>query len=349
MPYRYLGCIGLTSLWFGASAYYFPAKAKPVVLSGECNPVGRVVKIANSQLPIGKVLCYQDKLRIPTNKQLKFVCFVSGQNLILSAGSRRVADYCDGVSYKFRRCTTQNPVHCPNIRNPNISVRATLFVPYSTTVMGGRPNFSWESDPQADQYSIEVFLGKISLWKQTASTNSLAYPEGVAPLQPSNAYLVTVTAYRGNATISSYNSVLNRISDQKAGLMQAAIGDIDALPIPETEKTLDKDRIYVSQGLVSESIGILKSQLEQDKLNPTLHRVLGDRFMNAGLPKEAQPLFQEAEFLASKEQDMFELAKAKAGLAEIAAIPGILSKPAMPNCQSTETTPKRMGACFPPR
>lgn len=329
MPIRSLKYIGLTSLIVGASAQFTPAEAKPLSTSDECNAVGRVVQIANSQLREGQLLCFQDRIQISPNKALKFVCYSSGQEITLSQGGRSAGEYCDGVSYRLRRCTNQYPVSCINGRNPNIKVRATLLFPYSSTVVSGRPSLTWEAEPSADKYTVELLLSNQLKWKQTVSTNSMVYPSGpsVEPLQPGKAYLIKVLAFRNDNLLSQNKSTLNRLPEENVAKMQSAIASIDALPIPALDKILDRDKIYISQGLLSKSIEILKAQLKQDPTNPLLHRVLGDRYMNAGLPKAAQPYFQEAKSLADKKQNTIELAKANAGLAEITSLPAPHSNP----------------------
>lgn len=326
MPFKSLTRIGLTSIWFGVSAQFYPAEAKPLATSEDCNAVGRVIKIANSQLPEGQRLCLGDSLSISPNKKLKFACYASGREVTLSPGKVRISDHCGKVSHRFRRCTNQYPVSCINSRDPSLKVRATLLFPYSSTVVDGRPSLSWEAEPQADRYTVELFLANQSMWKQTVSSNAMDYP-AAGPLQPGKAYLIEVSAFRGNKMLSKNKSILNRLSEEKVATMKSAISSIDALPIPKLDKILDRDKIYISQGLLSESIGILKTQLKQDRYNPIVHRLLGDRYMNAGLPQEARPYFREAEFLAQKEQDRQELAKAQKGLAEIAAIPRTASSP----------------------
>lgn len=321
MFFRFL-TIGLTSLWFWELTQT-SAKANPTASrsSGLCNPLGRVVKVANSQLPTGKVLCQRDSVQISAGKQVEFVCFSTSQPVTLKEGFNRVSDYCKEVSHQFRRCTSQNPVHCPNFRNPAVSPIQTLLVPFSSTLMHGRPNFLWEREPRATHYKVVVSLRKKPLWTQTVQTNQMDYPTGVAELQPGKAYSVRVYAFQGNTVLSEQQSVLNRISTGKLALVRSAISTIDRLNLSDAEKIYDQDRILVSQGLLSKSIEILKTQLQQDKTNHVIHRLLGDRYMNAGLPNEAQPYFQEAKLLAQKEQDMYEFAKAQEGLAEIAAIP----------------------------
>lgn len=312
--------IGLTSLCLGMSPHH-SMQAKPQVTAEPCNSVGRVIQVANSQLPIGQLLCRQDKIRISADKKLRFSCYSSGREITLTHGIAKIDDHCEVVSHRYRRCTNQITVGCIIGRNPNVSTRATLFVPYSSTVLGGRPRLLWEAHPSADRYSVELFLGKKMLWKQTVKDNSMDYPSSVQPLKQGKAYLLKVSASRGSHTLNKNISVLNRVSAKKLSILKSTFRSIDALKIPAIEKVFDKEKIYLSQGLLSESIEILKSHLQEDPYNPALYRSMGDRFMNAGLPKRAQPYFIEAKALAGKKQDIQELAKANAGLAEIAALP----------------------------
>lgn len=327
MPFKSLTRIGLTSIWFGVSTQIYPSEAKPLVTSDDCNTVGRVVKIVNSQLPAGKLLCREDSVRIAPSKQLRFACYASGLKVTLSPGVRKIADHCGVVSHRYRRCTNQITTGCIVGRNPNISTRATLFVPYSATVLEGRPNLLWEEHSSADRYTVELFLSNKMLWKQTVKSNAMPYPSTVQTLEQGKAYLIRVSAYRGGQMLHRNISVLNRISAKKVSRLKSTFRSIDALKIPVVEKVFDKEKIYLSQGLLSESIEILKSHLRRDPYNPAAHRLMGDRFMNAGLPKLAQPYFIEAKALADKKQNMQELAKANEGLAEIAALPINQSKP----------------------
>lgn len=324
---RAIASLGLTSLCLGGASCYLSIQAKAQDVSERCDPVGRVVQVANSSLPIGQPLCREDKIRLSANQKLKFACYSSGREITLAQGTADIDDHCEAASHRYRRCTNQIKTGCIISRNPEVSTRATLFVPYSSTVLGGRPRFNWEAYPSANLYSVELFLGKKRLWKQTTQSNSIPYPSTVQPLEQGKAYLIKVSAYRGNRALNRNVSVLNRVSADKLSILESTISSIDTLPISAVDKILDQERIYFSQGLLSESIEILKSQLEQDPFNPVFHRLMGDRFMNAGLPHQARPYFAEAKILANKKQDMSELAKANEGLAEIAALPNQPSSP----------------------
>lgn len=90
---------------------------------------------------------------------------------------------------------------------------------------------------------------------------------------------------------------------------------INSLNLPEDEKAfLDLNSAFSSRGLVDESIRLLEARVAAGSRNPGIYRALGDRFLAAGLTKQATEQYEVASTLAKGSENPGELSKAQKGL-----------------------------------
>ncbi|MBW4676572.1 MAG: hypothetical protein KME52_21925 [Desmonostoc geniculatum HA4340-LM1] len=90
---------------------------------------------------------------------------------------------------------------------------------------------------------------------------------------------------------------------------------VNELALPPDEAAIwDKDAVYMSRSLLNETIETLKAREAAGSQNPTLYRVLADRYLEAWLPREALREYTLAAQLAKSTNNLDELARVKEGL-----------------------------------
>jgi tetratricopeptide (TPR) repeat protein len=101
---------------------------------------------------------------------------------------------------------------------------------------------------------------------------------------------------------------------QKAKQTKAIIERIQNLNLPPDELAVDIESVYKGQNLLTEAIEVLKERVKAKTQNPTIYRLLGDRYLNVGSPEQARREYKMAIQYAKIRGNLNELAQAQAGL-----------------------------------
>lgn len=133
-------------------------------------------------------------------------------------------------------------------------------------------------------------------------------------MQYGNVYKFSIIANQGDSPVTYSSSVLLVSPESKAQQVMATVRQIKSLNLPPDEAAFDLDIVYMSQGLLTETINTLKARIAAGSQSPTLYRVLGDRYLEAGLPDSAKQEYTMAAALAQQSDNLVELTKAQAGL-----------------------------------
>jgi predicted Zn-dependent protease len=151
-------------------------------------------------------------------------------------------------------------------------------------------------------------------WQKTVTDTKLTYPTQKPALRAGSVTKVTIIANFGNSYLSESNAILNLLTSSEAKQVRAAIERIKSLNLSPDERAFDLNAVYRSQDLLTEAINTLKARTSAGSNNPTIYRILGDRYLEAGLPFYAKQQFTTAAALAQKAENEAELALAQAGL-----------------------------------
>lgn len=279
----------------------------------KCNPVGLVVVSGDRQVSPGSILCEGDKLNILPGREVKVSCFnperkFSGTSAIVcSEGQDEIGE---------RNCFPGNKSNCHKQKGAGEANKPVLTNPYSRVLIDDRPTLKW--NPVIDATSYTVYLsGKNVDWAEKVESTKLPYPINQPGLQYGNTYKIVVVANRGDSSINDSVAAVSLLSKDDIEQLQKTAKQIEDLNLPKNEEAFYLDSLYMSKSLIDKSIELLKSQIAQSQ-DPRLHRILGDRYFEAGVTTLAQWEYQQAEVLAKNQQDQVELSKAKAGLSLIA-------------------------------
>lgn len=279
----------------------------------KCNPVGLVVLSGDRQVSPGSILCEGDKLNILPGREVKVSCFnpkrkFSGTSAIVCSEGQNEIDE--------RNYSPGNLSNYPKTKGPGETNKPILINPYSRVLIDDRPTLKW--NPVIDATSYTVYLsGKNVDWAEKVESTKLPYPINQPGLQYGNTYKIVVVANRGDSSINDSVAAVSLLSKDDIEQLQKTAKQIEDLNLPKNEEAFYLDSLYMSKSLIDKSIELLKSQIAQSQ-DPRLHRVLGDRYLEAGVPTLAQEEYQQAEILAKNQEDRVEQSKAEAGLNLIA-------------------------------
>lgn len=286
----------------------------------QCKPIARVLNNNDRHWTGGSLLCESDRLYPEPGKKVEVFCYANGT--VLRLGNGTDWDRCVSMrkqQVRQAQCTYENRLNCPKVKGPGEQRNTpALIAPYSSTLLNQKPNFSWYSVAGATSYLVQVSGVGVN-WEEEVKNPHLSYPREQPAMQFGNAYKITIIAKQKGSAIKASVAAVNLLPQHDARQVIRIVKQINKLDIPKDEAAfLDLDRVYMAKNLLHETIETLKSQVKAGSRNPTLYRVLGDRYLEAGLPGKAKHEYITATTLAKRVDNSAELAKAQAGLQRIA-------------------------------
>lgn len=280
----------------------------------DCDPIGRVLSSSDRHYPVDSLLCRGARLDIKKGATVKVFCYSNGNKLNFS-GSLDVTARCPP-----RQTTTSNPCplgsrkECRKTKGPGNENVPEIITPHGRMLLSGRPFISWYPFPGATDYTVQV-TGEGVEWQKVVKGTALTYPSEYPAMQFGHTYKITILANQDGSAVSQGLKVVNLLSEDEAKYVAQMAVHLNKLHVAKDQvAVLDLDSLYKSRYLIDKTIEILKARIEADTRNPEVHRVLGDRYLEIGLPEYAKAQYEIATALAKKVADSDELIKAQQGL-----------------------------------
>ncbi|MGB8698877.1 MAG: hypothetical protein WCD18_05620 [Thermosynechococcaceae cyanobacterium] len=206
---------------------------------------------------------------------------------------------------------------CVRLRGKNTQSPA-LIKPYGQVLMEGNPIFEWNAVSGSNQYDVNI-LSQDKHWKSTTSSLKLAFSKE-QNLEPGKTYQIIIQSYKGKelqgVSVSAF-SILNK-SDQLQ--LTNYISDIRKGTIESQAKSIVA--LYNHYELTDEAIRYLERLKKINKTNPSIYRLLGDSYLDAGFPDLAEVNYQIAYRIAWGSDSSSEAMLANTGLQNIENIIG---------------------------
>lgn len=297
--------------------HYSPALGQPQPIAKDSctNSIGRIYSEGDRYLPKGSLLCPGDRINPKRIRgKVEVLCFLNGRILQLPGGSISDApDKCrEATPGSEKRCTFKTPHDCPKFKGPGEAKDVPIILsPYGSVLLSQKPVFSWHPVKGATSYKVYV-TGHNLDWNLETNNTSLPYPQDQPEFQYGIVYKITVLAKKPQQTTTSIPSVVYMLSQSDAQETLEKIEKVKAMGLPPDEAVLlDLDAVYMEKSLLHETIKTMNERVAAGSQNPTLYRVLGDRYLEAWLPQEAETAYQRAIELAQSSGNARELETAK--------------------------------------
>lgn len=263
-------------------------------------PIGRIVEAGK-----GKFICAKEEISL--EKESLVICYLSQKFLKLQPGVYTADSICN-VSRLERRCTLLTTDVCPNRKGPDHEGNApNIIQPYGKAIIHRRPLISWTAVPGAISYIVQVSGGGVKWQKEVVST-ILPYPQDQQELSYGSANKIIVIADKGNNTFIHDISVVQVLPQQWAGQINQAVEQVKNLRLSADETAyLDLDAIYMSEELLNDTIENLETRVTNGSFNPSLYRILGDRYIEAWMPQKAKTAYIKALQLARFQKNSSEV------------------------------------------
>jgi hypothetical protein len=275
----------------------FTAYAQQVV--NDCVPYGRIIQSQVLSLR-GKLICQgkgQDLQKFKS-VMIRFTCYLSQE--VVQSTVEKIPQVCQSQREEQKiGCYYAGVIRCPQLKGGE---SIALIEPYSDLVLSGDPKFTWTEVFGADQYLVTLESESAS-WNATTNRTSLLYPNN-QPLKPGERYQVIITALRGSNVIAVTHSSINRLSESEIRSLQEDLQLIKGLNLPDTDLLQDIDSVYMSRGLLTESIQHLQRFISaKPTSSATGILLLSLRFAIAGQINEAEAQYELAYQIAQNAND----------------------------------------------
>lgn len=294
------------------------AIAQRSTLKPGCEPLARITASNDSRLAPRTLICQGDRVPASTKGNVSFFCFAIGKVLSL-IGSDNQFRNCKPSSVMVAPCSPDDRSCRRSRTTEDLTNSPRLITPYGSTLISGRPAFSWSSVPGATHYILQVRNATYG-WRSNVRSTTAIYPTNQLTLSPGKVYQINVVAYRENKRLSASTKRINILPAEATQQLSSLMQQINHLGLPDDEAAyLDLNAAYSARGLVDEAIRLLEARIAAGSRNASMYRALGDQFMAAGLPKRATLQYEIAYSLAQASDNSVELRKSQAGL-DLAAL-----------------------------
>ncbi|MBW4643207.1 MAG: hypothetical protein KME23_09460 [Goleter apudmare HA4340-LM2] len=283
-------------------------------------PSGRIYSNGDRTWKAGKKICLGEKIEPVDGSTVTVLCFLNRKFVYLNRSTIFDAQVCAPPSNEAVQCSVLNISLCPrSYKGPDDEKNSPIVnSPYGSSIINNRPYISWRSVAEADSYTVVLKGNGVDWETNVENTTSIPYPKGQKELRYGNAYTITVISNRGGKPLNSSQSLVYLLPSNDIQQILAEVNQVKELELsPDEAAFRDLDTIFMSKFLLDETIKILKAQVMAGSQNPTLFRVLGDRYLGALLLEEAKQSYTTAEQLAKKNSNIIELEKIQFGLKSV--------------------------------
>ena len=310
MKIAILCCLPFISLLSIFSIASPPTLAKEVA----CKSVAKVISPSNPSYKFGTLLCSGRVLNVSRQHPLDIAC----TNAALSFSAVSPSD--------LYLCPSSRYVTLPKLPESFQSVirgsgnQPVVIRPYGLNQRKSDPELQWLPIKKADSYRIIVDdWGEY--WFSVNSNN----PHIKLPELPSGTYQILITALDHGVSIGETTVTIVILAPEQATQVSTLMSSIDKLNDSSSQKVVYKLGILSRFNLLEESISYLSQYLASDKSNMFLTRTLGDLYLEAAQPIQANQLYYKYQEIAYKNFSHEDFRSAQGRINLVATVAGSLT------------------------
>ena len=251
---------------------------------------------------VGLSLNSDDTLNIPAQASVKIYC--SDLSIwIVKPGKYKVSQGCPSGKTVIRLPNSNNGTLRPVGKTEAALAKLPyLITPRETDIISDRPQIRWNAVPGVVNYTVKIETDGFS-WTNQTNENKIIY-SGDHPLQPETRYWVTVTTDQGLSSQQETEVGFNVSNEQTKKTVLEAVEKIQKQPLSPTERGLVLAYLYRSYELYDDAINVLEELINQKSQEITVYQLLGDTYLEIGLPQLAKNSYQKGLELAIKTQNI---------------------------------------------
>jgi tetratricopeptide (TPR) repeat protein len=251
---------------------------------------------------VGLSLNSDDTLDIAAKASVKIYC--SDLSIwIVKPGKYKVFQGCPSGKTVIRLPNSNNDTLRPIGKTEAALAKLPYVItPRETDIISDRPQIRWNAVPGVVNYTVKIETDGFS-WTNQTNQNKIIY-SGDRPLQPETRYWVTVTTDQGLSSQQETEVGFNVSDEQTKKTVLEAVEKIQKQPLSSTERELVLAYLYRSYELYGDAINVLEDLVNQGNKEIIVYQLLGDIYLEVGLPQLAKNTYQKGLELAIKTQNI---------------------------------------------
>ena len=249
---------------------------------------------------VGLSLNSDDTLDIPAKASVKIYC--SDLSIwIVKPGKYKVSQGCPSGKTVIRLPNSNNDTLRPVGKTEAALAKLPYVItPRETDIISDRPHIRWNVVQGTTYYTVKI--DDIN-WEKKTDKTEIIY-DGDRPLQPETRYWVTVTTDQGLSSQQETEVGFNVSDEQTKKTVLEAVEKIKKQPLSPTEKGLILAYLYRGYKLYDNATNVLEELVNQGSSEVTVYQLLGDTYLEIGLPQLARNTYQKGLELAIKTQNI---------------------------------------------
>ncbi len=249
---------------------------------------------------VGLSLNSDDTLDVPAKASVKIYC--SDLSIwIVKPGKYKVSQGCPSGKTVILLPNSNNRTLRPIGKTEAALAKLPYVItPRETDIISDRPQIRWNAVPGVVNYTVKI--DGIN-WEKKTDKTEIIY-DGARPLQPETRYWVTVTTDQGLSSQQDTEVGFNVSDQQTKKIILDAVEKIQKQPLSPTERGLVLAYLYRSYELYGDAINVLEDLVNQGNKEITVYQLLGDTYLEVGLPQLAKNTYQKGLELAIKTQNI---------------------------------------------
>jgi hypothetical protein len=249
---------------------------------------------------VGLSLNSDDTLNIPAKTSVKIYC--SDTTIwTVKPGKYRVSQGCPSGKAVIRLPNSNNGTLRPIGKTEAALAKLPYVItPRETDIISDRPQVRWNAVPGAAYYIVKI--DDIN-WEKETDKTEIIY-DGKAPLEAGMRYRIIIETDKGETSENDAIVGFTVSDEQTKKTILDAVEKIQKQPLSPTEKELILAYLYRGYGLYSDVIHLLQEPVNQGSSEITFYQLLGDTYLDVGLPQLAKNIYQKGLKLAIKTQNI---------------------------------------------
>jgi hypothetical protein len=249
---------------------------------------------------VGLSLNSDDTLDVPARASVKIYC--SDLSIwIVKPGKYKVSQGCPSGKTVILLPNSNNRTLRPIGKTEAALAKLPYVItPRETDIISDRPQIRWNAVPGLVNYTVKI--DGIN-WEKKTDKTEIIY-DGDRPLEPETRYWVTVTTDQGLSSQQDTEVGFNVSDEQTKKTVLNAVEKIEKQPLSPTEQGLVLAYLYRSYELYGDVINVLEDLVNQGNKEINVYQLLGDTYLEVGLPQLAKNTYQKGLELAIKTQNI---------------------------------------------
>lgn len=261
-----------------------------------------------------------DKLEVKANSSVKIQC---SNNTIwdVPPGNYNTPVGCTSETSVIVSPNQKNCIPLPNANNCTrrtdgktenyLATLPYIITPRESYILTNTPVLRWNAVEGATNYTVKIDRVK---WETETNETKIKYP-GETPLKEGRRYRITIETDNRKSSKSDDESVgFTLLDEERKNIVLEAKKTIEEQELSADKKGLILAYLYRGYELYAETIEILEELVKKDSQIVTIYQLLGDTYLQTGLPQLAKKPYEKGLDLATETENLSVQAEIQKGL-----------------------------------